>query len=123
MKWLSLAVGGLAGTFARYWLAGAVYRRFGSGFPIGTLAVNLSGCLLIGFLAALAEAKFVLGPNARLLLMVGFCGAFTTFSTFMLESANLVRDGQTWLAALNVVGSVALGFVGFKLGVMLGEIL
>ena len=88
MKWFSLALGGVAGTFARYVLGGVIYQLFGTSFPYGTLAVNLLGCLIIGFLAALAEEKFLLGPNARLLLMVGFCGAFTTFSTFIFETAN-----------------------------------
>ncbi len=123
MKWIQLAVGGVAGTFARYLLAGAVYTVFGTGFPYGTLAVNLTGCFLIGFLAALAEEKFLLGPSARLLLMVGFCGAFTTFSTFMLETANLMKGGETGRAFLNVFASVVAGFLVFRLGVLMAEIL
>ena len=123
MKWVQLAIGGVAGTFARYLLAGAVYAVFGTGFPYGTLAVNLTGCFLIGFLAALAEEKFLLGPSARLLLMVGFCGAFTTFSTFMLETANLMKDGETGRAFLNVLASVVAGFFVFRSGVFLAEIL
>ena len=78
-KWFGLIIGGVAGTAARYLLSGAVYQIFGTSFPYGTLAVNLIGCFAIGFLAALAEDKFLLGPNMRILLMVGFCGAFTTF--------------------------------------------
>ena len=123
LKLLLLAVGGVAGTFARYLLAGAVYNALGTGFPYGTLAVNLIGCFLIGFLAALAEGKLLLGPSARLLLMVGFCGAFTTFSAFMLETANLMRSGETGRAFLNVFSSVAAGFFLFRLGVSLAEIL
>lgn len=123
MKWFQLALGGVAGTFARYLLAGFVYTLFGTGFPYGTLAVNLIGCFLIGFLASLAEEKFLLGPTARLLLMAGFCGAFTTFSTFMLETANLMKDGETARAFLNVLASVVAGFFIFRLGVFLAEIL
>lgn len=123
MKWIQLAAGGVAGTFARYLLAGAVYSVLGTGFPYGTLVVNLTGCFLVGFLAALAEEKFLLGPSARLLLMVGFCGAFTTFSTFMLETANLMKDGETGRAFLNVLASVVAGFFVFRLGVFLAEIL
>ena len=123
MRWVCLAVGGVAGTFARYLLAGVIYRIAGTGFPYGTLVVNLTGCWLIGFLATLAQEKFLLGPNARLLLMVGFCGAFTTFSTFMLETVNLMKDGETWRAFLNVVASVIVGFLAFKAGVVLAEIL
>ena len=123
MKWVPLAIGGVAGTFARYALAGAVYAVFGSRFPYGTLAVNLVGCFLIGFLATVAEEKFLLGPSARLLLMVGFCGAFTTFSTFMLETANLMKDGDTLRAFLNVLASVVVGFAVFRAGVFVAEIL
>ena len=122
-KWFNLILGGVAGTLARYFLAGAVYQILGTGFPYGTLAVNLIGCFLIGFLAALAEEKFLLGPNARLLLMVGFCGAFTTFSTFIFETSNLMRDGETLRAFVNVLASVIIGFLVFRLGVFLGEVL
>lgn len=123
MKWVVLAIGGIAGTLARYALAGAVYGVWGTRFPYGTLAVNLSGCFLIGLFSALAENKFLLGPTARLLLMVGFCGAFTTFSTFMLETANLIKDGETTRAFLNVLASVVVGFVVFRLGILVAEIL
>ena len=121
IKFVSLILGGALGTLARYGLAGVTYRIFGAQFPHGTLAVNLVGCFLIGFFVVLAETKFLLGPNARLLLMVGFCGAFTTFSTYILESANLIRDGETLRALVNVVGSVVLGFICFRIGIFVGE--
>ena len=122
MKWLTLALGGIAGTFSRYLLAGAVYRMVGSRFPYGTLIVNSVGCFLIGVFDVLAEEKFVLGPQARLLWMVGFCGAFTTFSTFILETGNLIKDGQTAYAFFNVMISVVLGFLVFRLGMLAGKI-
>ena len=122
MKWITLAIGGIAGTFARYLLAGFIYETVGTGFPYGTLVVNLIGCFLIGFFAALSDEKFLLGPTGRLLLMVGFCGAFTTFSTFMLETANLVKDGETLRAFFNVFASVVVGFVVFRLGIFCAEI-
>jgi len=118
---IALALGSLAGGFARYYLAGFVYQILGAAFPYGTLVVNLVGCFLIGFLSVLAEEKFLIGPTARILLMVGFCGAFTTFSTFMLETGNLVKVGETLRALLNVVASVAAGFLVFRLGVFIGE--
>lgn len=122
-KWLTLAMGGIAGTFARYLLAGFIYNIFGTAFPYGTLAVNLTGCALIGFFAAISEEKFLIGSSGRLLLMVGFCGAFTTFSTFMLETANLIKDGENMRAFMNLFVSVIAGFIAFKLGVFLGEII
>ncbi|MEW6515539.1 MAG: fluoride efflux transporter CrcB [candidate division FCPU426 bacterium] len=119
MKFLHLLLGSAAGGLARYLLASSVYRVAGAGFPYGTLAVNLAGCFLLGLLAGLAEDKLLLGPDARLLLMIGFCGAFTTFSTFIFETDNLLREGE-WLAALlNVTVSVFLGFALFRGGRML----
>ena len=120
-KWIGLAAGGILGTFARYFLSGAVHRVLGVTFPFGTLVVNLIGCFAIGFLAVLAEEKFLLGPTARVFLMIGFCGAFTTFSTFILETSNLTRDGENFFAFLNIALSVILGFFVFRLGVMLAR--
>ncbi|MGE5307792.1 MAG: fluoride efflux transporter CrcB [Deltaproteobacteria bacterium] len=122
-KFILLTVGGTAGTIARYLLGGAVYGIAGTSFPYGTLVVNLLGCLLVGFLAALTEDRFVLGPDLRVLLMIGFCGAFTTFSTFILETSNLIRDGETMRAFLNVIVSVAAGFILFRIGMFLGDII
>lgn len=120
---MSLVVGTLAGGVARYVLAGAVYQVVGTRFPYGTLAVNLSGCFLIGLLNSLAESKFLLGPNARVMLMIGFCGAFTTLSTLMLETSNLMKDGETVQALTNVAATIILGFLLFRLGEVLGEVL
>ncbi|MSR77933.1 MAG: fluoride efflux transporter CrcB [Candidatus Omnitrophica bacterium] len=120
-KWISLISGGIAGTAARYLLSGLLNGWMGTNFPYGTLMVNLIGCFLIGFFASLAEGKFFLGPNARLLLMVGFCGAFTTFSTFMLETAGLMKDGEMLRAFFNVMISVIAGFFIFRLGVLVAE--
>lgn len=122
-KWVNIIVGGIAGTVSRYLVAGVVHRVVGTGFPYGTLMVNLVGCFLIGFLAALSEVKFLLSSNARLLLMIGFCGAFTTFSTFMFETASLMRDGENFRAFLNVAVSVVGGFLVFKLGVWSAEVI
>ena len=121
-RFLMLAAGSLAGGFARYYMAGFVYRALGPSFPYGTFAVNMTGCFLIGFLSSLADKKFLIGPDGKLLLMIGFCGAFTTFSTFMLETANLMKDGQTWQAFLNVILSVVLGFLVLRLGILAGEL-
>ncbi|MDD5725425.1 MAG: fluoride efflux transporter CrcB [Candidatus Omnitrophica bacterium] len=121
IKLLNLIIGGAVGTIARYLLGGAVYRLLGTSFPYGTLVVNTAGCFILGVLAALADKKFILGPDARLLLMIGFCGAFTTFSTLIFESDNLLRNGQAVRAFANILVSVILGFVLFRAGGLLGE--
>ena len=123
IKFLNLVIGGAVGTIARYLLAGFVYRLAGTSFPYGTLIVNVSGCFILGILASLADKKFVLGPDARVLLMIGFCGAFTTFSTLIFESDNLVRNGQVVKAFSNILVSVILGFILFRVGSLLGEII
>lgn len=123
MKWLLLLVGGGVGTVARYGLSATIHKLFGSGFPYGTLVVNLIGCFLIGFLASIAGSKWTLGPEAKLLLIVGFCGAFTTFSTFIFQSAELMKTGETLKVFINVSASVMVGFIVFRAGVFLGEII
>src|SRR3989338_1151723 len=122
-KLIMLVVGGGLGTLMRYLFSGIIYQFAGTRFPYGTLAVNLLGCFLIGFLVAVSEEKFLLSVNARLFLMVGVLGGFTTFSTFMLETANLIRAGETLAALGNVLLSVIIGFFFFRLGILLGEII
>ena len=114
--WIYLIIGSILGGAARYVMAGRTYAALGASFPYGTLAVNLTGCFLIGGFDALANERFGLGPHARMFLMTAFCGAFTTFSTFVLETSNLMKDGEFWLASLNVGGSVVLGLLVFRLG-------
>jgi CrcB protein len=114
-----LALAGAAGTLLRYGLAGVVQRIQGTSFPWGTLLVNLSGCFLAGLFWALFESKWPVSPETRTVIMVGFMGAFTTFSAFILESGELMRSAE-WmstfanLAAQNVFGFLAL-FAGFAL--------
>lgn len=122
-KLVNLIAGGVAGTLARYFLAGAVHRFLGPGFPYGTLVVNLTGCFIIGFLMSISENKFVLNTDAKLLLMVGFCGAFTTFSTFIMETNSLIKDGETLRALANVLASVVAGFLIFRVGSFIGEMI
>jgi CrcB protein len=120
-KWFYLVGGGILGTLARYMLAGAIYQKVGTAFPYGTLVVNLIGCFLIGFFDTIFHEKFLFSPALRVFLMAGFCGAFTTFSAFMLETGNLIRDGETLRAFLNVILSITIGFIVFRVGVLLGE--
>ena len=123
IKFFNLIIGGAVGTVARYLLAGVVYRFMGTGFPYGTLIVNISGCFILGILASLADKKFLLSADMKVLLMIGFCGAFTTFSTLIFESDSLVRNGQAVRAFTNIFVSVILGFILFRVGSLLGEII
>jgi CrcB protein len=118
-----LMAGGITGTLARYFLSGLIYRAAGTDFPYGTLAVNLIGCFLIGIFSTLSNERLFLGPDTKVLLMAGFCGAFTTFSTFIFETDNLIKDAE-WLRALgNVLLSLCVGFIVFRIGVWLGKLI
>ena len=115
-KFASLIVGSLVGGVAR-WLFSEALSKAGDGrFPYGTLLVNLSGCLLIGVLHGLSETRFPLSAQGRMLLVVGFCGAFTTFSTLMLEASALVDRGNVAGACSYVLVSVVTGFLLFRAG-------
>jgi len=122
-KYVELIIGGSLGTISRYLLAGFVYNIFGTAFPYGTLLVNVLGCFVIGFLSTMAEEKFLFGSNVRVLLMIGFCGAFTTFSTLILETNNLARDGEVLRAFMNLLVSVVAGFILFRAGALVAEVL
>lgn len=119
-QFLALTIGSVAGGFARYFLGGYAQKILGPAFPFGTLAVNLTGCFLIGLFSAMAGQRGLLGPTGKLFLMTGFCGAFTTFSTFMLEADSLTQTGGTLKALLYIFASVAAGFLFFKAGLFLG---
>jgi CrcB protein len=122
-KYVELIVGGSAGTVARYLLGGFVYSVLGASFPYGTMVINLLGCLLVGFLSTMAEEKFLFGSNVRVMLMIGFCGAFTTFSTLILETNNLVRCGEMLRAFINLFISILAGLILFRVGVLVAEII
>lgn len=109
------------GGVARYALAEGISQKFGNSFPYGILLVNLSGCFFIGVLYSLAEAKLLLGPRERLLLMTGFCGAFTTFSTLILETSLLMKGGEMGRAILNIAVSLIAGLALFRIGEWLGK--
>lgn len=119
LKYLLIAAGGGLGALARYVAGSAIMERFGGRFPLGTMLVNISGSFLIGLLMSLLSGSQRFGPNWRLFLVVGILGGYTTFSSFEWETFTTMRDGGYWMAALNVVGSVALGLVAVWLGAML----
>ena len=121
LQLMSIGLGGFAGAVARYLLDGWVSDRTAGQFPFGTLTVNLIGSFLLGLLFAITVDRSVLPAELRAPLGVGFIGAFTTFSTLMLESWRLVEGGAAPLAALNLAGSVALGLMAVVAGLAIGR--
>lgn len=115
-KLLVVGLGGFLGAIARYGLSGLVHRRLGEGFPYGTLAVNVVGCLLIGVVLHLVEDRSILGPTARLFVAIGVLGGFTTFSSFGYETFELIEDRAYKLALLNVAGNMILGLLAVWVG-------
>jgi CrcB protein len=123
MPLVLIAAGGAAGAVTRYLVDVFVSERFGSAFPLGTFVINLTGAFALGLLYALAIERSVLPADIRGPLMIGFLGAYTTFSTLMLESWRLVEDGALMLAITNVAGSAVLGIVAVVVGLAVGRAL
>ncbi len=123
--YLWIGLGSALGGMLRYWLSGAVARHYGETFPWGTLVVNVTGSLLIGFFATLTQpdGRWLVQPLGRTFFMVGVCGGYTTFSSFSLQTLQLMRDGQWLYAALNTLLSVALCLLAVWLGHFLAQIL
>ena len=117
-RYIMVLAGGAAGSLARYVVGAAITTRTGGRFPFGTVFVNITGSFLIGFLMALLTERLRPHPNWRLLLVVGFLGGYTTFSSFEWETLSLVRDGARWLGLVNAVGSVVAGYAAVWLGAM-----
>jgi CrcB protein len=120
---LLVGLGGSAGSILRYLCQKWVNESYQHNFPLATFLVNVFGCLLIGVLYALGEKGNILSPQTRLLLITGFCGGFTTFSTFAFENMNLLRIGDNFYFALYAVGSVVLGIVAVYVGSLLIKLL
>jgi fluoride exporter len=116
---LYIAIGSAIGGVGRYAIGGALQQRFGLAFPIGTLVVNVVGSLLLGFILRIALGGTQLSPETRIFLTTGFCGGFTTFSTFTYDTAIMFESGQYRRAALYVTLSIVLSllatFAGFAL--------
>lgn len=131
--YLYIAAGGALGSIARYWMAGAIDSRLNTNFPWGTVLVNIAGSFAIGVFAALAQnynigadaGRWSITDNARLFLIVGICGGFTTFSSFSLQTLNLLREGLLLRAgghiALSVLACVAATWAGLALMQMVGK--
>ena len=114
--WVGL--GGALGSVARYWASGWIAKHFGETFPWGTLLVNVTGSLVIGFFATVtsAEGRWLAASELRMFFMVGLCGGYTTFSAFSLQTLHLARDGDWLRAGANTVASFILCLLAVWLG-------
>lgn len=117
--WLAFA--GASGTLARYGLSGLVHRFDGVSFPVGTLAVNITGCLIAGFAWVSVEQHWVVSAETRAIIFIGFLGAFTTFSSYILETTNFIVSSEWLYAAGNILLQNVLGFAAFFIGLALGR--
>lgn len=118
-KFILIGLAGFVGTVLRYWLSGVVAKRYGETFPYGTFAVNALGCLLAGFLFYLMYDRFLTSPTARSVIFIGLLGGFTTFSSYGLQTFTLLRDGEIFLALLNIglsnIAGLFMVWTGYKL--------
>lgn len=121
MKYALIFLGGGTGAALRYWMQGVVYGRTGTDFPYGTMAVNVLGCLIIGFLMVSLEERFLAIPSLRLFLTIGILGGFTTFSSFSYETLALVRDGEFPRAFANVAFTVLACLSATWVGMLIGK--
>jgi CrcB protein len=122
-KILLISIGAMLGANARYWISDWVAQRWGTAFPYGTFLVNVTGSLLIGIFISLTTERLIIDPRWRFLFVVGFLGAYTTFSTYTLECMNLFERGQWLLGLLDALGSVAVGLIAVGAGMFLGRTL
>lgn len=120
---LIIGSGGFLGSVARYLVSQLNLTVSFYSIPVGTLLVNITGCLVIGFLTGIAEKSLILTPEWRLFLMVGLCGGFTTFSAFANENLTLIHNGQMLAVLLYTGLSIFLGFIAVYLGYILTKLL
>jgi fluoride exporter len=119
---LAIAAAGAIGSLARYWLSALVQRWTGSPFPWGTFAVNIIGSFLFGLIWTLAEERLAISAETRIIVLTGFMGAFTTFSTFAFETSMFVRDSQWLLVAGNIAAQILVGITAVLIGMRVGQI-
>jgi CrcB protein len=116
-------IGSAIGGGLRYWLSNAVYKYLPVTFPYGTLAVNIIGSLILGLIVFVFDEKELLNNQLKIFLTIGFCGGFTTFSTFSLETFNLIRDSEYLFAALNVLANLLFCVLGVFLAYIISKLI
>ena len=121
MVYLWIAFGAVLGASARYFLSSFIAKVLPSTFPYGTLTINITGSLLLGFFLAWTSERVLIDPRWRLLIAVGFCGSYTTFSSYALETVALVEQGQWLLTGFNVIASNLLCLIAVLAGVALAR--
>ncbi len=122
LKILLLAFSGALGTLARYGLSGLISRYTYSMFPYGTVIVNMLGCFLFGIIWVFTENKIQISGEVRSIILVGFMGAFTTFSTFMFETGRMIQDGELLYAGENLLLENLIGLTALFVGIAIGRI-
>jgi fluoride exporter len=121
MKYFIVSLGSAIGGGLRYWLSSFVYKFLPLTFPFGTLLVNILGSFLLGFIIFYLDARELLSNNFKLFLTIGFCGGFTTFSTFSLETFNLIKESQFLFAGLNIIVSFIFSIAGVYLAYLVSR--
>ena len=119
---LIISLGAILGANCRYWVGGWAAERFGTAFPYGNLIINLSGSFLLGLFMTLVTGRFLVDPQWRIFVTIGFLGSYTTFSSYTYESVNLILSGQVWQGVFNLFGSSFLGGLAVLLGIWLGRL-
>jgi fluoride exporter len=122
-KFLLIAAGGALGSVARYWVGSTIAGRMGTRFPYGTLVINLTACVIIGFTLTFLGRRADLSPAWRFFVPIGFIGAYSTFSTYEWETLSTMRSGAFLIAAVYAVGSLILGLAATWCGTALAELL
>jgi len=122
-KILWISIGAVLGANLRYWVGDWAAQRFGSGFPYGTLMINLTGSFVLGLFVSMTLEHFIIDPRLRIFMIVGFLGSYTTFSTYAYESIALISLGQWGWGIFNLLGSSLLGALFALLGIWLGKVL
>jgi fluoride exporter len=120
-KYFLIAIGGALGSIARFWVGSTVAGRMGTRFPYGTLVVNITACIVLGFCLAFLDKRSLLNPAWRFLIPVGFVGAYSTFSTFEWEAFANLQTGAFLIAALYIALSIVLGLAGVWCGVAIAR--